>query len=77
MGISTLSGPQNIAPAPDGSVWFTQSTKGNAARITDDGTITETKVVRKSDPFGITVDAQGNPWYTLRAANKIAEFQLR
>jgi streptogramin lyase len=70
-------GPQNIAPAPDGSVWFTQATKDNAARITDDGTITETKVVRKSDPFGITVDAQGNPWYTLRAANKIAEFQLR
>ncbi len=70
-------GPQDIAAAPDGSVWFTQTTKGNAARITDDGTITETKVVKDSQPFGITVDPEGDPWYTMLAADKIAEFQLR
>ena len=25
----------------------------------------------------ITVDAEGDPWYTMMEANKIAEFQLR
>jgi len=69
-------GPQSIAAAPDGSLWFTQTTKGNIARITNDGVITETKAVKGSQPFGITVDGDGDPWYTM-SANKIAEFQLR
>ena len=73
----TNVGPQGIAASPDGSVWFTQTTKGNAARITNDGVITETKVVKGSEPFGITVEADGDPWFTMLAANKIGEFQLR
>ena len=63
-------GPQDIAAAPDGSVWFTQTTKGNAARITNDGTYTEGKVVKGSQPFGITVDPEGDPWYTMLAATR-------
>ena len=73
----TDGGPEGIAASPDGSVWFTQNAKGNVARITNGGVITEGKVVRGCDPFGITVDAQGDPWYTMMAANKIAELQLR
>ena len=68
-------GPQDIAASPDGSVWFTQTTEGNIARITDAGVVTEGKVVRNSEPFGITVrpnGANGNPWYTMMSANKIA-----
>jgi virginiamycin B lyase len=75
-------GPQDIAASPDGSVWFTQTTKGNIARITEnpDGvgiTITEGRVVRNSEPFGITVAPNGDPWYTMLEANKIATLQLR
>jgi virginiamycin B lyase len=75
-------GPQDIAASPDGSVWFTQTTKGNIARITenpDDGsiTITQGKVVRNSEPFGITVAPNGDPWYAMLEANKIATLQLR
>ena len=74
-------GPQDIAAspaaAPDGSVWFTQTTEGNIARITDDGVVTEGKVVKNSEPFGITVASNGNPWYTMMQANKIATLQLR
>ncbi len=73
----TNVGPQGIAASPDGSVWFTQVTKGNIARITNDGVITEARTVKGSDPFGITVDAAGDPWYTMMAANKIGELQLR
>lgn len=70
-------GPEGIAASADGSVWFTQSTKGNVARITDAGVITESKVVRNSEPFGITVAPNGDPWYTMLEANKIATLQLR
>lgn len=73
----TNVGPEDIAASPDGSVWFTQTTQGNIARITASGVITETKAVKGSQPFGITVDALGNPWYAMMSANKIGEFQLR
>src|SRR5262245_23736855 len=70
-------GPEGIAASPDGSVWFTQTTKGNIARIDDAGVITEAKAVKGSQPFGITVAANGDPWYTMFAASKIATLQLR
>ena len=74
----TNVGPEGIAASSsDGSVWFTQTTKGNIARITDAGVITEGKVVRNSEPFGITVAPNGDPWYTMLSANKIATLQLR
>ncbi|HEY3021372.1 MAG TPA: hypothetical protein VGJ32_14340 [Solirubrobacteraceae bacterium] len=73
----TNVGPEGIAASPAGPVWFTQTTKGNIARVTNDGVITESKAVKGSEPFGITVDADGDPWYTMMSANKIAEFQLR
>jgi virginiamycin B lyase len=73
----TNVGPQDIAASPDGSVWFTQTTKGNIARITDAGVVTEGKVVKNSEPFGITVAPDFDPWYTMMEANKIASLQLR
>jgi virginiamycin B lyase len=65
-------GPQDIAASPNGSVWFTQTTEGNIARITDAGVVTEGKVVKNSEPFGITVAPNGAPWYAMLEANKIA-----
>ena len=70
-------GPEGIAASPDGTVWFTQTTKGNAAKIDNAGVITEGRVVKGSGPFGITVAPNGDPWYTMMAANKIATLQLR
>jgi virginiamycin B lyase len=71
------TGPSDIAASPDGTVWFTQETKGNAARITNAGVITAGKAVKGSGPFGITVAPDGDPWYTMMSANKIATLQLR
>ena len=71
------TGPSGIAASPDGTVWFTQETKGNAARITNAGVITEGRAVKGSGPFGITAAPNGDPWYTMMAANKIATLQLR
>ena len=71
------TGPSGIAAAPDGVVWFTQETKGNVASITSTGVITEGKAVKGSEAFGITVAANGDPWYTMPGANKVATLQLR
>ena len=81
-GTSTVfavdGGPQEIAPAAGGSMWFTRTTAGNIARISPDGVITaQSKAVKGSEPFGITVAPDGNPWFTMMSANKIATFQLR
>jgi virginiamycin B lyase len=73
----TNVGPQGIAASPDGSVWFTQTTKGNIARIDNAGVVTEGKVVKGSQPFGITVAPNDDPWYTMLSGNKIATLQLR
>ena len=70
-------GPEGIAASPDGTVWFTHTTKGNVASIDNSGAIRETKAVKSSETFGITVDAIGNPWFTMMAASKIATVQLR
>jgi virginiamycin B lyase len=76
-------GPEEIAPAAGGSMWFTRTTAGNIARISPDGTITaQSKAVKGSETFGIAVDTNngnpnGNPWFTMMSANKVATFQLR
>jgi streptogramin lyase len=71
-------GPEEIAPAAGGSMWFTRTTAGSIARISPDGMITaESKAVKGSEPFGITVASNGDPWFTMMSANKIATFQLR
>jgi virginiamycin B lyase len=70
-------GPEGIAAAPDGSMWFAQSLAGNVARITTTGVITEGKSVKGSEPVGVTVAPDGNPWYAELSADKIAVLQLR
>jgi virginiamycin B lyase len=70
-------GPEGIAAAADGTIWFTLTTKGSVATIDDAGVIREGKAVKGSQPFGVTVDAQGDPWYAMMSADKIGELQLR
>ena len=58
-------------------MWFTQFGAGNIARITSDGRISEGRSVRNSGHLGITVAPNGDPWYAMLRANKIATLQLR
>ena len=75
--------PLGIAAADDGNVWFTQNLRGNIARITADGVITEaTKSIdfsnpKRPDPIGITIGPTGNPWYAESLVDKVATFKLR
>ena len=68
-------GPQGIAASPNGTVWFTQETKGNIANITNAGVLTESKVVKGGGPSGVTVDGNAQPWYTMMSADRIGTLQ--
>ena len=72
-------GPLDIAPATGGSMWFSRTTAGNIAQISPAGVIiAESKVVKGRAPFGITVvPDDGDPWFTMLDADKIAALQLR
>jgi hypothetical protein len=81
------AGPQDIAAAEDGSMWFAQANVGNAARVTADGAITEEGRAVGDDPdsglenalgiaFRADPDSPAGPdaasvWFTMQAANKI------
>jgi streptogramin lyase len=75
--------PLGIDAAPDGNVWFTQNLRGNIARISQDGVITEgSKPVdfanaKRPDPIGITIGADLNPWYAQSLTDKVATLKLR
>jgi len=75
--------PLDIVAAPDGNVWFTQNLRGNIARITQDGVITEaSKAIafddpKRPDPVGIAIGANGNPWYFQSLTDKVANLKLR
>ena len=85
MEFPTLAGatPLDIAAAPDGHVWFTQNLRGNVARITQEGVVTEaTRAIdfadpKRPDPVGITIGANGQPWYAESLIDKVANVQPR
>jgi streptogramin lyase len=46
--------------------------------VTPAGVITtQSKAVKGSEPFGITLAPNGDPWFMMLSADKIATFQLR
>ena len=75
--------PLDIVAAPDGNVWFTQNLRGNIARITQNGVITEaSKAIafedpKRPDPIGITIATNGNPWYGESLTDKVVNLKLR
>jgi virginiamycin B lyase len=60
-----------LAVAPDGAVWFAESTAYSITRLKD-GKLTrhEIKNVR-GGPYGVTVDGKGNVWATLQSGNQL------
>jgi streptogramin lyase len=70
-------GPEGIAAAADGSVWFSRTTAGNIVQLSSTGAVlAESKIIKRSEPSGITVDPGGDPWFTMLGADKIAEFDI-
>ena len=63
-GLTPNSGPNRIAPGPDGNLWFTEN-KGRIGRITPSGDITEFAIPSPdSGPVGIAAGPDANLWFT-------------
>jgi virginiamycin B lyase len=66
------SGPHDVAPAPDGSVWFTAQAAGALGRLDPrTGHVDEIPLGHGSAPHGVVVGPDGAPWVTDGGLNAI------
>jgi virginiamycin B lyase len=68
------SGPHDVAPAPDGTVWYTGQRKGTLGRLNPaDGTVREIPLGTNSAPHGVISGPDGNAWVTDGGQNAIVK----
>ena len=66
------SGPHDVAPAPDGTVWFTAQRAGALGRLDpSSGHVDEFPLGKGSAPHGVIVGPDGAPWVTDGGLNAI------
>jgi virginiamycin B lyase len=66
-------GPHDVAPAPDGGVWFTAQPKGLLGHLDPKtGKVTTVDLGEGSAPHGVIVGPDGAAWVTDGGANAIA-----
>ena len=66
------SHPHDVAPAPDGSVWYTAQVTGRLGRLDPEtGSATEIPLGAGSAPHGVIVGPDGAPWITDGGLNAI------
>ena len=66
------SAPHDVAPAPDGSVWYTAQRTGKLGRLDPaTGRTTEVPLGAGSAPHGVIVGPDGNAWVTDSGLNAI------
>ena len=56
--------PDEIAPGPDGALWFTNAGNNSIGRITTAGVGTNYTGIGISDPVGIVAGPDGALWFT-------------
>ena len=66
------SRPHDVAPAPDGTVWYTTQGTGKLGRLDpDSGSVHEIPLGDESAPHGVIVGPDGAPWITDGGLNSI------
>jgi len=70
------SHPHDVAPAPDGGVWYTAQRIGELGRLDPaTGQIRRVKLGEKSQPHGVIVGPDGAPWITDGGLNAIVRVE--
>jgi virginiamycin B lyase len=68
------SHPHDVAPAPDGAVWYTAQSKGILGRLDPTtGKVTEVRLGPGSAPHGVIVGPDGAAWVTDGGQNAIVK----
>jgi virginiamycin B lyase len=68
------SHPHDVAPAPDGTVWYTAQSKGILGRLDPrTGKVTEVRLGPGSAPHGVIVGPDGAAWVTDGGQNAIVK----
>jgi virginiamycin B lyase len=66
------SAPHDVAPAPDGTVWYTAQRSGHLGRLDPrSGKIDEMPLGRGSSPHGVIVGPDGAAWVTDSGQNAV------
>jgi virginiamycin B lyase len=72
------SSPHDVAPAHDGTVWYTAQAAGKLGRLEPaDGTVREIPLGEGSAPHGVIVGPDGAPWVTDGGLNAIVRVDPR
>jgi len=72
------SGPHDVAPAPDGAVWYTAQRSGELGRLDPQtGQTRHVKLGPGSAPHGVIVGPDGAPWVTDGGQNAIVRVDPR
>lgn len=67
-----LSAPHDIAPAPDGTVWYTAQRTGHLGRLDPlTGKVEEVALGRGSAPHGVIIGPDGAAWVTDSGQNAV------
>jgi virginiamycin B lyase len=66
-------GMHDVAPAPDGAIWFTGQRNGTLGRLDPrDGSYKSVDLGKGAAPHGVTIGPDGAPWVTEGGQNAVA-----
>lgn len=69
------AGPHDVAPAPDGKIWYTAQTAGALGVLEpDSGKVTHVALGPGSKPHGVIAGPDGNAWITDSGQNAIVRY---
>ena len=78
--LADRAGVRDIAPGPDGNIWFTQDSRDMIGRVTPDGVLTEFPCGGPGHvcrgPSHIVAGPDGAMWYTMTPADKIGRITM-
>src|SRR5712691_2435386 len=71
--VAPATGPHDVTPAPDGTIWFTGQRNGKLGRLDPrDGSFKLVDLGKGAAPHNVIIGPDGAPWVTEGGQNAIA-----